>query len=206
MSDKVIFVLLTLGGMIGFVSMIWLLRRLFRDGIRSIGRPFVFMIIGLLIAITGPVYNLWIQPIQVTAIVRETENETGQTVTDITLTGALPSEFEKLKGAKSVRIIQADRTAFTDDDWVILEGMKELEFISLNDTPVTDITLKRLVELPKLEKLYIARTKITADSVRVLVLERPGSTIQQLDVTGLGIPGKAIRDWKNADKTRKVNQ
>lgn len=96
----------------------------------------------------------------------------------------------------------ANRPDVTDDTMKLLADLPDLRELDVNDTAITDAGLERIAALPKLETLRIARTKVTADGVGKFVLT--SKTLKQIDVGGLNVPAKALREWKNADPmTRK---
>jgi hypothetical protein len=116
-----------------------------------------------------------------------------------TLTGATETDLvANLKTDQGRAVLQlANRPDVTDDALKLLADFPDLRELDLNDTPVTDAGLAVLATLPKLESLRIARTKATPDGVAKHVLGNP--RLKQIDVTGLGVPGKALREWKAAD-------
>jgi hypothetical protein len=191
--------LLAVGTALLAVGLLWLLIVAFRTGfLKKALLPVLLVVVGVAVAGLIPVYNrLYPPPVQ----------DTAQVFGDgITITGAKKDELGKVMGHKGWKTIQAANAGLTDEELAGVAGMTELGFLDLNDNPVTDVTLERLAALPKLTKLYIARTKITPDGVARLILDNPASKVSEIDVTGLNVPGKAIRDWKTADKGRKVNQ
>lgn len=191
--------LLAVGGALLALGLIWLLVVAIRTGfLKKAIVPVLLVVVGVAAAGFIPVYNrLYPPPVQTTA----------QVFGDgITVTGAKAEEFEKVKAHKGWKTIQAANAGLTDADAAAFDGMAELQFLDLNDNPVTDATLERLVKLPKLTKLFVARSKITADGVKKHVLENADCKVTEIDLTGLNVPGKAVRDWKTADKSRKANQ
>ncbi len=116
-----------------------------------------------------------------------------------TLTGATETDlFADLKQDQGRAVLQlANRPDVTDDALKLLAGFPELRELDLNDTPITDAGLEFLATLPKLDSLRIARTKVTPDGVAKHVLG--SQRLKAIDVTGLGVPGKALREWKAAD-------
>jgi hypothetical protein len=191
--------LMAVGGGLLLFGLLWLLVVAFRTGfIKRAFLPVLVVLLGVAVAGFIPVYNTINQPpVQTTAQVFGDS---------ITITGAKKDQLAVVLGHKGWKTIQAANAGLTDEELTGLDGMSELGFLDLNDNPVTDATLERLVKLPKLTKLFVARTKITPEGVAKHVLTNPDCRLTELDLTGLNVPGKDIRDWKNADKNRKVNQ
>jgi hypothetical protein len=120
-----------------------------------------------------------------------------------TLTGATETKIDEfLTANREAAVLQmANRPDMTDEQTKRLADFPNLRELDLNDTPLTDAGLERVAALPKLETLRIARTKVTADGVAKFVLA--SKTLKQIDVGGLNVPGKALREWKNADPTNR---
>ncbi|HVK14002.1 MAG TPA: leucine-rich repeat domain-containing protein [Gemmataceae bacterium] len=164
---------------------------------RALG-PVLVMLLGGAVMASSIVINRVYQPPKEAV----TEDKGGESRG--TLTGASETDVVAyLKAHRNAAVLQmANRADVTDT--VLIEhvgGMPNLGELDLNDTPVTDAGLAVLASLPKLEKLRIARTRATADGVANHVLTSP--TIVEIDVGGLNVPGKALRDWRNADPMRR---
>jgi hypothetical protein len=211
MPDIYILPLIGIGGVLLLIGLIWLLVVAIRTGFfRKAIFPVFLIVLGVAVAVAGPVYNrLYPPPIDTKVKVEVKETDAGESVRELTGTGANIDELKaRLAESKNYAIIQIADKGFTDDDLAILDGMDKLTFIDLNDNPVTDATLERLVKLPKLTKLFAARTKFTADAVKKLVLENPDCKLTEIDFRGLTppVPGKALREWQAKDpKNRKFN-
>jgi hypothetical protein len=201
MPETLTLPLLAVGGALLLIGLLWLLVVAFRTGfVKKAMLPVLVVLLGAGVAVFIPVYNkLYPPPVQTTA----------QVFGDgITITGAAKDQLSVVLGHKGWKYIQAANAGLTDDQLTGLDGMIELGFVDLNDNPVTDATLERLVKLPKLSKLYAARTQFTADGVKKLVLDNPDCKLTEIDVRGLTppVPGAALRDWKSKDKdNRKFN-
>jgi hypothetical protein len=199
--------LLATGGGILFIGLIWLLVVAFKTGffLKAL-LPVLVILIGAGTALFIPVWNrLHPPPADTKGAGEQKKTQEGVVEERLTLTGAKREEYAKLVGRRFA-VIQWANADVTDDDAATLADQTELREVKLNDAQVTDATLERLMKLPKLDKLYIARTKITPDAVVRLVFDNPASKVDEIDIGGLNVPGKAVRDWKNADKTRKANQ
>jgi hypothetical protein len=160
--------------------------------------PVLVMLLGLAVTASPIVINRVYQPPK-EAVVEEKDGETRGTLTGASATDVVAY----LQAHRDDAVLQmANRADVTDT--VLLEhvaGMPNLRELDLNDTPITDAGLAVLASLPKLQTLRIARTKVTPDGVAKHVLASP--TIIEIDVGGLNVPGKALRDWKNADPARR---
>jgi len=189
-------------------GLIWLLVVAFKTGfIKKAFLPVLVVLLGVAVALFVPVSGkLFPKPIQTTGVTEKKTDAQGNTIELLTLTGAKREEYAKLKSGTKYAVIQWANKDVTDDDAAVLADQTELRELKLNDSQVTDATLERLVKLPKLTKLYIARTKITPDGVQKHILGNADCKLDEIDVTDLNVPGKAVRDWKNADKNRKANQ
>jgi hypothetical protein len=73
----------------------------------------------------------------------------------------------------------------------------QLKELDLNDTQISDAGLEKLAALPNLESLRIARTAVTPEGLARTALSWP--KLRQLDVTGLNVPARILREWKNED-------
>lgn len=158
------------------------------------GGPVAFILIGLM-AVGGAFgVNAVVKPSREVTV----EEKGGEQ--RATLTGATQTKVDDFLAAnrEAVTVIQmANRPDVTDDLVAKLKDLPNLRELDLNDTPVTDKGLEAVAALPKLDSLRIARTKVTADGVAKFVLA--SKTLKQIDVTGLNVPAKALREWKNAD-------
>lgn len=202
MLEKLSLPMLAVGAAMVAIGLLWLLIVAFRSGfITKALVPVFVVLLGAGVAIAIPVYNrLNPPPIQATAQVFGDS---------ITITGAKKSELAVVLGHKEWKTIQAANSGLTDEELAGLDGMTELEFIDLNDNPaVTDATLERLLKLPKLTKLYMAKTKVSGETVKKLILDNPECKLTEIDFRGLTPPvaGKSLREWQAKDtKTRKFN-
>jgi hypothetical protein len=201
---------LAAGAALLFTGLMWMLIVAFKTGfIKKAFLPVLVILLGAVVALFVPVMTkVFPKPIDTRVKVEEKTNAAGETVLELTGTGADTAELKaKLAEHKKYTTIQMANKGFTDDDLKVLDGMDQLTFIDLNDNPVSDATLERLVKLPKLTKLYAARTKISGETVKKLVFDNPECKLTEIDFRGLTplVPSAAQREWKNADKSRKAN-
>jgi hypothetical protein len=201
MLEKLSLPMLAVGAAMVAIGLLWLLIVAFRSGfITKALVPVFVVLLGAGVAIAIPVYNrLNPPPIQATAQVFGDS---------ITITGAKKDQLGVVLGHKEWKTIQAANSGLTDEELAGLDGMTELEFIDLNDNPVTDATLERLLKLPKLTKLYMAKSKVSGETVKKLILDNPECKLTEIDFRGLTPPvaGKSLREWQAKDtKTRKFN-
>lgn len=205
MLEKLSLPLLAVGAALVTIGLLWVMIVAFRSGfIKKALLPLLVILVGAGVALAIPIYNrLYPTPTQTTAQVFGDS---------ITITGATKDQLGAVMGHKGWKVIQATKTndgpELTDDELAGLEGMTELEFIDLNGQPVSDATLERLLKLPKLTKLYMARTKVSGETVQKRVLENPDCKLTEIDFRNLtpAVPGKALREWQAKDtKTRKFN-
>jgi hypothetical protein len=186
------------------VGLILLLVAAFKTGFfKKALLPVLLVLLGAAIALFVPVSTkLFPKPVQTTGVTEKKTDAQGNEELRLTLTGAKREEYARLKAAKYA-VVQWANSDVTDDDAAALAEQSELRELKLNDAQVTDVTLERLVKLPKLTKLYIARTRVTPDGVVKHIFNNPACKLVEID---LNVPGKAVRDWKAADKTRQVSQ
>jgi hypothetical protein len=205
MLEKLSLPLLAVGAALVAIGLLWVMIVAFRSGfIKKAMLPVLVILVGAGVALAVPIYNR-LNPTQV--------QTTAQVFGDsITITGATKDQLGVVMGHKGWKSIQAakanDGPELTDDDLAGLDGMTELEFIDLNGQPVTDATLERLLKLPKLTKLYLARTKVSGETVQKRVLDNPECKLTEIDFRNLTppVPGKAFREWQAKDtKARKFN-
>lgn len=213
-DERVLAGLLIAGGMLAALGWLWLLVRAFRTSVwwglavllvpplavlflvrrpDRAAAPVGAVLLGLMLACGVLGFNRLNQPS------REAVTQTDGDRTVGTLTGATATAVETYiaehRGATELQM--ADRPDVTDDVLKRLADLPDLQVLDLNDTPITDAGLAVLATLPKLEHLRIARTRVTPDGVARHVLGNP--RLKAIDVSGLGVPGKALREWKNAD-------
>ena len=197
------------GAAVFLIGLFWVLIVAFRTGfLKKAFTPVLVILLGVLVALFVPASNIirGKTPQQTTAATEQKKDTQGNVEERLTLTGAKREEYAKLTGGTKYAVVQWANEDVTDEDAAVLGEQTELRELKLNDSLVTDRTLERLVKLPKLTKLYIARTRVTPDGVQKHILNNPECKLMEIDVSDLNVPGKALRDWKNADKTRQVNQ
>lgn len=125
----------------------------------------------------------------------------------LNLTGWDREGYTILTERPDVAVLEMGNPDVTDATLTLLTDLPRLRELTLSDTAVTDASLATLARLPALETLRLARTQITPAGLQAF-LEQPPPRLVQLDVSGLGIPAKMLRDWKNAGpegKRRYVN-
>lgn len=125
----------------------------------------------------------------------------------LNLTGWDREGYGILTQRPDVAVLEMGNPDVTDATLVLLADLPRLRELTLNDAAVTDAGLATLARLPALETLRLARTQVTPEGLRAF-LEAPPPRLVQLDVSGLGVPTRLLRDWKNAGpegKRRYVN-
>jgi len=115
----------------------------------------------------------------------------------LNLTGWDRAGYDILATKPDVAILEMGNADVTDETLELLRGLPLLRELTLNDTSVTDEGFATLARLPKLESLRIARTKVTPEGVQRF-LDAPPPRLEQLDVSGNGVPTAVLRRWKNA--------
>ena len=219
MSETAGFAILVGGAAVAGLGFLWLVGRAFRTsktwgfGVlllaplgllyaalhrRRAAGPIVVLLLGLLVMASPVVINRVYEPPR-TAITEQKDGETRGTLTGATETDVVAY----LTAHRDDAVLQmANRPDVTDEVLIAhVAGMPNLRELDLNDTPVTDAGLAVLASLPTLEKLRIARTQVTPAGVSAHVLG--SKTIVEIDVGGLNVPAKALREWKNAEPARR---
>ena len=213
-DERVLAGLLIAGGVLVALGWLWLVVRAFRAAILwglgvlvmpplavlflvrrpdRAASPVGAVLLGLMLACGVLGFNRLNQPSR-EAVTQTVNGEGVGTLIGATATDAVGY----LKANPGLAVVQlAGRADVTDDTLKLLADFPELRELDLNDTPITDAGLEFLATLPKLENLRIARTKVTPDGVARHALGSP--RLKAIDVTGLGVPGKALREWKTAD-------
>ncbi|CAN5139846.1 hypothetical protein BH11PLA2_BH11PLA2_47840 [soil metagenome] len=206
--------LLTYAGYLMVVGgLTWLLVRSLTHGyIRDFLAPFV--------ALVTPQRGFWPVVVMILGgvivgiplLVKKISNETvevappkveqkGGRDTRLSLTGARPEEFERLRELKHLIVLQWANPVVDDTHLELLRGMDELTELDLNDTRITDSGLAIIATLPKLQKLRLARTGITDEGFRKHLL--PLKNLDDLDLTTTKVKPQTLRDWTDAKLGRK---
>jgi hypothetical protein len=115
----------------------------------------------------------------------------------ITLTGWDRKDYELLRSKPDTVVLQMANADVNDGTLAYLHDMTKLQELDLNDTGITDEGLVILAGLPDLQILRLRNTHITEDGLKKFLAARP--TLEQLDVRGVEVKTKTLRDWKNAD-------
>ena len=120
----------------------------------------------------------------------------------LTLTGWGKTDYAVLAGFQDVVVLQMANPDVTDATLAHVVPLAKVKELDLNDSRITDAGLATLAALPALESLRVARTGVSADGLAKTALTWP--KLRQLDVTGLDVPAKVLRDWKNADPANRA--
>jgi hypothetical protein len=115
----------------------------------------------------------------------------------ITLTGLKDFDYSTLQNSRDTVVLQMANDDVDDGTLEYLKGMDRLRALDLNDTRVTDAGLRTLAELPALQELRLARTKITDEGFKKYLGSK--QSLRKLDLTGTEVKGKTKRDWKKLD-------
>jgi hypothetical protein len=114
----------------------------------------------------------------------------------ITLTGLKDFDYAALRDRPEVVVLQMANEDVDDHTLENLQGMKRLRKLDISSANVTDAGLRVLADLPALEEIYLARTKITDEGFKKYL--GPKESLLKLDLTGTAVKGKTKRDWKKA--------
>lgn len=197
------------GAAVFLIGLFWVLIVAFKTGfIKQAFMPVLVLLFGVVIALFVPAMTkLFPKPIQTTGVTEQKKDAQGNVEERLTLTGAKREEYAKLRGGTKYAVVQWANKDVTDEDAAVLTEQTELREVDLTDSQVTDATLEKLLKLPKLTRVYAARTKISGETVKKLIFENPDCKVNEIDFRGLTppVPGAAQREWKNADKSRKAN-
>jgi hypothetical protein len=112
----------------------------------------------------------------------------------ITLTGLKNFDYSTLQRKHETVVLQMANEDVDDHTLQYLKGMDQLRSLDLNGSQVTDEGLSILAELPRLQELRIARTRITEDGFKKHLAQK--ESLLKLDLTGTDVHGKTKREWK----------
>jgi len=115
----------------------------------------------------------------------------------VTLTGWDKTDYGLLEKLPDTVVLQMANPDVTDETLKHLQGLSRLRELDLNDTQVTDAGLKLVAQLPALQQLRLRGTRITDAGFRESLM--PLELLRNVDVTGTGVKGSTLREWK---KTR----
>jgi hypothetical protein len=116
----------------------------------------------------------------------------------LVLTGWDRPDYSILNSRTDVVVLEMANPNVDDETLKLLLPLTNLRELTLNDSLISDAGLQLLRQLPALESLRIARTKITKDGI-VEFLADPPAKLKELDVSGNSIPASALRKWKNQE-------
>ena len=116
----------------------------------------------------------------------------------LVLTGWDRPDYSILNSRTDVVVLEMANPNVDDETLKLLVPLTKLRELTLNDSVISDAGLQFLRQLPALESLRIARTKITKDGI-VEFLADPPAKLKELDVSGNSIPASALRKWKNQE-------
>ncbi len=198
MSEQIGVVLIFAGLLAATVGFVWLVGRglvvlLGRREARALLVPLALFGGGLVLGATPFVYQRAYQ-----AIVGFGERERvieGERA--IVLTDWDRDDYGLLAERPDTVILEMGNPDVTDETLERLLEMPRLRELTLNDSQVSDAGLAILARLPALEALRLARTKVTPEGLERF-LESPPENLRMIDVSGNGIPTRILRAWKNA--------
>ena len=116
----------------------------------------------------------------------------------LVLTGWDRPDYSILSSRVDVVVLEMANPDVDDETLKLLLPLTKLRELTLNDSLISDEGLNFLRQLPDLESLRVARTKISKDGV-VEFLADPPARLKELDVSGNSIPASALRKWKNQE-------
>ncbi len=114
----------------------------------------------------------------------------------VTLTGWDRTDYSLVASMTDVVVLRMGNPDVTDAALENISELKQLRELNLNDSQITDAAVDRIQKLPNLEAVRVARTKLTPAGIeKLLTLPK----LKNIDVTGLNVPAKLLRNWKNAN-------
>jgi hypothetical protein len=160
--------------------------------------PLLLAVLGVLAAAAPAVYTKYV-PLD---LAPRDEMVAGER--HVTVTGSDRNADSDLALKPDVTVLQmANRPDVTDRKLEeLLRGLKLLKEVDLNDTAVTDAGLTVLRDLPALERLRLARTKITDKGFRDALFDK--DSLMQLDLQGTQVSSETRRAWRDARPGRRV--
>jgi hypothetical protein len=118
----------------------------------------------------------------------------------VTLTGWNKDDYSILERLPDTVVLQMANPDVTDNTLKYVNGMTRLRELDLNDSQVTDAGLGQLRRLANLQQLRLRKTKITDAGFRSTLA--PMESLLKVEVTGTGVKGKTLREWKKAKPGR----
>jgi hypothetical protein len=211
-DEKTAFIILAAGLAVAAVGFAWLVVRAFGTGfgwglvslvpglnlvyalthLRRAWAPLLVLLIGLAVAAAPIVVNRYFATIDLGEREKVVDGER-----HLTLTGWDKTDYGLVRQKPDTVVLFMANPDVTDATLEHLRDLKQLRELDLNDTRVTDEGLKVLAGLSALEVLKVARTKATPEGVQQHLLAHP--RLKELDVRGLNVPTKVLREWRNAD-------
>ena len=135
------------------------------------------------------------------------DDDSASSSRSITLNDGTRQDFEQLDLPAGVRRIYLRNCDINDDSLKRLEGLKQLQYLSLEGSKIKGEGLAVLKSLPALKSLSLNRTKITDDSLRHLLVVK-NLTILLLNDTDVSDEGTATLaliprlEWLYLNRTR----
>ena len=164
---------------------------------RRAAAPLVLILLGGLVAALPYGLNALLgERVRTDAVAEEKPAGGGQTEERLTLTGADPAQYPKVREKTTWAVIQWANPDVTDEHVGWLRGMAELRELDLNTAAITDASLAVLAALPKLESLRIGCPGVTDEGFRTHIL--PLANLKQLDLTGSKVKRSTAGEWTNA--------
>ena len=187
-----------IGALLTVVAIVWLLATLLRGQFGKLKLPLVLLLIGGAL-ILGPAIVSRSMTVDLGPRERMVSNER-----HVSLTGWDGKSYDLLRTKPDTVVLQMGNADVNDETVKLLAGMQQLRELDLNDSVVSDAGLAELAKLPSLRTLRLRATKITDAGFREHLMNLPA--LKQLDLRDTAVSTESVKDWKNADTTRKAFQ
>jgi Leucine rich repeat/Leucine Rich repeat len=106
-------------------------------------------------------------------------------------------DLSVLEGLSELQHLSLNRTRVTDDTLKHLERLHSLKMLRLVDTDITDDGLKHLATLPQLETLDLMRTRVTDEGMKHL---RGLTNLRELHLGGTDITDAGLEQLESLEK------
>lgn len=122
----------------------------------------------------------------------------------VTLTGWDRTDYAVLRQLPEVVVLQMANADVTDATLRLLAACPRIQELDLANSQVTDAGLATLVALPELAVLRLTNCRITDAGFREQLMNLP--KLVRVDLTGTQVTADAVREWRQANPERRAMQ
>lgn len=178
------------------IGFLWLLGSAFRQW-SKVKRPVLLLCLGVfLLALPFTVNYLLQRYLDLGPRERYVNGEL-----HITLTGWDGHDYSILRFRPNAVVVQMANPDVNDETMQFLSELDSLRALDISNTRVTDAGLVYLEGLP-IESLRVGRTSVTNAGFRDHLTKI--ATLKNLDLSGTGVTGDLVKEWRDAKPGRKA--